>query len=288
LKPVFIQSSFHIDQEKECGYSYLTSIENCYTEIHFHDFFELLLITDGKLINEVSGASMLLEKGTLVFFRPEDIHQLKQYLDYDCRFINLTIIRRTVKELFCYMGEELETSKLVSSQLPPVLTLTEGQTMEIEDIFNRLIILPGTDKKLIRSSLRMLLVDVYFKYLPMVWQDNDPLIPYWLSRLCDDMKKKEVFQNGITELIRLTNKNHAYLCRVFKKYLNTTPTNHLNKIRLNYAENLLLNSDLSILDICLETGFNSLSHFYKLFDIRYGMTPYKYRRKYWKSSHKWS
>ena len=207
-------------------------------------------------------------------------------MDYDCRFINLTITSRAVKELFQYMGEEFEASKFVSSHLPPVLTLTERQTSEIADMLNKLNTLPGTDKRLIRSSLRMLLVELYFKYLPIVSQKSDRLVPHWFARLCEDMKEKEVFRHGVVELVRLTGKNHSYLCRTFKKYLSTTPTNRLNNIRLNYAENLLLNSDLSILDICFETGFDSLSHFYKLFDMQYGLTPYKYRKKYWNSIHK--
>jgi AraC family cel operon transcriptional repressor len=166
--------------------------------------------------------------------------------------------------------------------------LTERQTSDISDMLNRLNTLPVSDKRLIRSTLRILLVEMYFKYLPMIRRERKNPLPRWLEKLYEDMKKKEVFVPGVSEMVRLTGKNHSYLCRAFKQHLGTTPTTQINKLRLNYAENLLLNSDLSILDICLETGFESLSHFYRLFERQYAMTPYKYRKKYWNSLHRWS
>lgn len=57
----------------------------------------------------------------------------------------------------------------------------------------------------------------------------------------------------------------SYLCRVFKKHLNKTPTEFINDIRIANAKLALEYTNRSILQICEEVGFDNTSHFYHLF-----------------------
>lgn len=52
----------------------------------------------------------------------------------------------------------------------------------------------------------------------------------------------------------------------------------LTQIRLRTATALLRNSSLSILEVCLGSGFRDLSHFHRCFRKRFGTTPLRYRR----------
>ncbi|SHH72406.1 helix-turn-helix domain-containing protein, partial [Clostridium grantii] len=45
-----------------------------------------------------------------------------------------------------------------------------------------------------------------------------------------------------------------------------------------YAKNLLTNTNMSILDISMESGFENLSHFYHLFKKNFQVTPAKFRK----------
>ena len=288
MSHVFLEASKSIDPEKEWSMSYLTSIENCYGELHSHDFFELLLMLEGNLINEVNGIETILSKGSLVFFRPDDLHQLRQYKDTNCQFINLTFLGKTVDDLWNYMGEDLKASKFIASGIPPCLTLTENHLNEVKSKINRLNTIPSTSKQLSRTALRTMLVEFYFIYLPLVWQEAGYKLPRWLERLCEDIRQEDNFKTGLEAMVHLSGRNHSYLCRTFKRYFKITPTEYINLIRLDYAENLLLNTDISITEICYETGFGSLSHFYSLFEQRYGQTPLKYRKKFWNSTHRWT
>lgn len=94
------------------------------------------------------------------------------------------------------------------------------------------------------------------------------------------MKKKNNFTRGLPALLELSGLSHEYLCRALKKHLHTTPTEFINVLRLNYASNLLLHSDMEIVDICMESGFSNLSHFYHLFKHKFHTTPAEYRRKH--------
>ena len=64
-----------------------------------------------------------------------------------------------------------------------------------------------------------------------------------------------------------------------KKYYNITVTEYINSLRLNYAANLLVNTNYSLTDIYLECGFSNQTYFSTCFKRTYGMTPTAYRKK---------
>lgn len=61
--------------------------------------------------------------------------------------------------------------------------------------------------------------------------------------------------------------------RIFAKHLNTAPMRYWLALRLNRARNLLLQSEASISEIAVACGFNSASHFSKVFRTRFGYSP---------------
>jgi YesN/AraC family two-component response regulator len=54
----------------------------------------------------------------------------------------------------------------------------------------------------------------------------------------------------------------------------------LNKIKVEFACKLLMDKNLSIMDIGLDSGFNNLSHFNKQFKKITGMPPNEYRKRF--------
>ena len=69
----------------------------------------------------------------------------------------------------------------------------------------------------------------------------------------------------------------SYLCRIFKKHLNKTPTEFINDIRIANAKLALEYTNRSILQICEEVGFDNTSHFYHLFKKDTGLSPKAFR-----------
>ena len=70
----------------------------------------------------------------------------------------------------------------------------------------------------------------------------------------------------------------AAFCRYFKKQTNMTFTDFVNQYRIAQARTLLL-KDVSVTEVCYEVGFQSLSHFNKLFKKIVGGNPSKFKRK---------
>lgn len=82
---------------------------------------------------------------------------------------------------------------------------------------------------------------------------------------------------GAAELSRTFRISPAHLRRAFHRYLNQSPQQYLTERRLEEACRLLETTDLAIVDICAEVGFESLSHFTRLFKHRYNEPPARYR-----------
>ncbi|MBT2571097.1 Ada metal-binding domain-containing protein [Planococcus sp. ISL-110] len=70
----------------------------------------------------------------------------------------------------------------------------------------------------------------------------------------------------------------SYLERVFKQETSETPRSCLERIRIDKAAHLLKQSNLSNLDVCFETGFQSPSNFYKIFRKLKAHSPHEFRK----------
>jgi AraC family transcriptional regulator, regulatory protein of adaptative response / methylphosphotriester-DNA alkyltransferase methyltransferase len=68
-----------------------------------------------------------------------------------------------------------------------------------------------------------------------------------------------------------------YINRLFKKETSVTPRSYLEKIRVDKAAHLLKYTELSNLEICYESGFQSPSNFYKIFRNVKSCSPSEYR-----------
>ena len=65
--------------------------------------------------------------------------------------------------------------------------------------------------------------------------------------------------------------------RLFRRYLNRSPKRYYMELRLQKARNLLLQTDMSVINVALACGFASPSHFSKCYRAQYDTTPYRER-----------
>ena len=65
--------------------------------------------------------------------------------------------------------------------------------------------------------------------------------------------------------------------RLFRRYLNRSPKRYYMELRLQKARNLLMQTDMSVINVALACGFTSPSHFSKCYRAHYGNTPYRER-----------
>jgi AraC-like DNA-binding protein len=72
-------------------------------------------------------------------------------------------------------------------------------------------------------------------------------------------------------------------CKYFKKITRKTFMETIIEYRLNYAVRQLVQTDKPISEISYESGFGDVSHFYKMFKVKMGISPLNYRKKFMRS-----
>jgi AraC-like DNA-binding protein/ligand-binding sensor protein len=96
-------------------------------------------------------------------------------------------------------------------------------------------------------------------------------------------RAKEFIQEHQTENLRLghvakaVNTSTFYFCKMFKKVTGINFTDYLSRVRIEKSKNLLLNPNLRVSEIAFEVGFQSLTHFNRVFKRILGQSPTEYR-----------
>lgn len=80
-----------------------------------------------------------------------------------------------------------------------------------------------------------------------------------------------------SELAKSVNMSTRQLERLFRRYLNRSPKRYYMELRLEKARNLLLQTDMSVINVALACGFTSPSHFSKCYRAHFSRTPYRER-----------
>lgn len=89
------------------------------------------------------------------------------------------------------------------------------------------------------------------------------------------------YQNRISidDIAKASHMSVSRLCHLFKEQLGLTVFDYLTNLRVSRAKYLLVSTDMTCLEICLDSGFNNLSYFNRTFKKRIGMTPSQFRKQ---------
>ena len=88
----------------------------------------------------------------------------------------------------------------------------------------------------------------------------------------------------IEDLAAYTELSPSYLSRLFKKELGISVSDYIREKKIDKAQNLLKYSDFTPVEIANYLSFSSQSHFIQAFEKMVGMTPKKYRDRYYRTS----
>lgn len=264
-KDVFQEDQFHI------GQTVLNS--NVITPAHTHDFYEIFIIEDGEVNHFVNGEQKVMRKGDLHFVRPEDEHYFQKGRCRKAQFVNLAFSKslfRLVENILKQYFESEEKLERVEAHIPA--------RMEIA-ILSKLAFVARERSNLFQVSQKDMVIGILLDCMIILdsQADNEENPPEWLEIACLEIKKHKYYVEGLEKFVELSGKSQEHLTRCMKKYYQITPTEYLNRIKLEHAAMLLETTEDHILDIMMDCGFNNVSHFNQLFKKNFGLTPSKYR-----------
>jgi AraC-like DNA-binding protein len=109
----------------------------------------------------------------------------------------------------------------------------------------------------------------------LVQQENAE--PPLIRRAKAFMAEHQTESLSLGQVAKAVNCSTFYFCKLFKKATGLNFTDYLSRIRLERAKNLLLNPNLRVSEIAFEVGFQSLTHFNRVFKHIVGQSPTVYR-----------
>lgn len=107
--------------------------------------------------------------------------------------------------------------------------------------------------------------------------NNIPLHIAKLKRIFDTRYYESHTLNSLQDELQISKYT---LCRDFSTYYGTSPLKYLNKVRIDRAKELLLETNQTIVSIGNEVGIDNTTHFINLFKRQTGDTPLKYRQSH--------
>ncbi len=98
-----------------------------------------------------------------------------------------------------------------------------------------------------------------------------------ISRARQFIHENQTEDLSLGQVARAVNTSVFYFCKMFHKSTGLNFTGYVSRIRVEKAKNLLLNRNLRVSEIAYEVGFQSLTHFNRVFKKIMGQSPTAYR-----------
>ena len=103
--------------------------------------------------------------------------------------------------------------------------------------------------------------------------------PPLITRAKAYLQEHQTEELSLGQVSKAVNSSPFYFCKMFKKATGLNFTEYLSRIRIERARNLLLNPNLRVSEIAFEVGFQSLTHFNRVFKNTVGQSPTRYREQ---------
>ncbi len=127
------------------------------------------------------------------------------------------------------------------------------------------------------------LLTIFAQHLAMV--SNQVLVhqehaePRVITRAKEYILEHQGEDLSLGQVAKAVNTSTFYFCKLFKRVTGINFTDYLSRVRIEKAKNLLLNPSLRISEIAFEVGFQSLTHFNRVFKKIIGQSPTQYREQ---------
>lgn len=238
---------------------------------HSHNYAELLWIEYGNGIHHINGMDMPIEQNELIMIRPNDKHTFSTK-GTPMTLVNIAFSKASL-DYFRERYFPTVNSYFWSKGIQPFhITISDSMTKMFS----------SRAEEAMKNQRTNLELDTLLLYIFRHLSFNESGIPHsnapvWLVNAINNYNNTEYFKQGTTSFTELCERNSDYVNRVIKEIFNETLTEFVNDIRIKYAANELVLTNIPIKSICDFCGFTSLAYFYKQFRIRFGQTPLKYR-----------
>ena len=246
--------------------------------VHSHQFYEIFYILEGSISHTLNGQTKVLHTGDMVFLNLDDVHFFNREDGNTCKHRDIIIYTDFFESICSFMGEDFREA-YNKNLLSKTLTLSLPQMEDYEHRITNAILTSSMNSEYRLASTRALCISILNHLVEERIRHNDAYYPMWFRELLGRFHMNEYLRVVLDDILEPFHFNKSYLCRRFRQYTGYTMTEYLNKIRLQQAAFQLQYTDNTILSVCNNVGFSSVSYFNKLFKQTYGTSPKAFRKK---------
>lgn len=255
--------------------------KDCVSNPHTHNFYEFAIITEGDFSHNINGKIRELPLGALVFILPSDIHAL--YPNSQCTQMNLAITEKKLRELCELISPNLFENFINFGGKGDYIILKDFELQWFLDRADQITSIFTVSEK--HEYVQLLLCEMIASAISITCRNRpSDLYPEWFAKLLIQIKNADWTNFKATDVYEWSHYSPAIIGHYFKKYKGETIASYIKRQKMRKARNLLLTSDFNILTISTMLGYDSLSHFNRVFKNATGETPTMYRKKYKKNT----
>lgn len=255
---------------------YLTDAS--YSSAHIHSDLEILFLIDGNIEVSTQTEVFSLSSGEIAVFNPYQVHSYTSISDVPVILIiqiDTTFCRPYYPQLTNTRFETSHISKIIPEKYLSALSnlcfdigynyfseVLAYEFMCIGDI-NRLIVI------LLTFVPFQILTDQELASAAHTKKRTERMMTYIHAHFQEKLSLADIAQQE--------NLSVAYLSRFFKSQIGESFQNYVTQLRLEHAIFLLSNTNKTILDISIESGFSDLKYMTKAFFEKFNMTANEFR-----------
>ena len=252
---------------------------------HTHNYIEVIYMCAGSTHHVIDGEDVILKEGELLFLNQKAQQEIYPAAEDDIA-VNFIIL----PEFFDYglqlMGEDKNLLKDFvieclkgDSQSSGYLHFKVADILPIQNLVENLI-WTIWNKQSNRRSIHQVTMGLLFLQLLNHIERMETNSGNSGQKLMLDVLGyiEEHYRDGeLNRLAELLNYDVYWLSKEIKKLTGRNYIELVQEKRLNQAAYLLDNTNMSVMNVGLNVGYDNLSYFHRIFQKRFGMSPRRYR-----------
>lgn len=254
-------------------------------EPHTHSFYELVVVTAGRGLHSSEVGEFEIVAGDVFLIYPEVTHCYKA--TSKLALYNIIYRPDILEHLVCdsknVPGWDLLFS--ISSRSVPKKGLTDHLRLDSVGLAEVLSLLAKVQNEIEKASPGWQLAITLLFYETLLYicrkaERPNPLRPspaVAIANVLAFIEKNFYKDIDISQLVQKANVSQPTLQRFFQEAKGTSPMKYLQHVRLEYAARLLQETDLSVTEISIKSGFNDPNYFARSFRAVYKISPKEYR-----------
>lgn len=259
--------------------------------LHCHSYYELSYVTKGERQEYYNGKDYEIGEGSLFFLAPLTIHGFTNQTDVNDMILqfspdylqaNATAVSpNTILSLKSEKKPYIQVEK--DSYLEELLQKLYSLCNDVEHFQQEdHVSLNVHIQQNLSTSLHLLelinyLLEIEFLTFRMEERSYSDIAT--LDTVINQILSHPESMPSMEEAASMANISYYHFSRLFKKATGFNYNNYCNHLRIQYAEELLLHSDLSIAEITSAVGLETNSGLTRLFKRTLGVSPMQYRKQ---------